>query len=176
MTKGSRHAMASAALRHVRDARRLTEGAAPSFDQAWHLAGFGPECARKAALVDKAAHKRLGHDLHQPELLAWALSIDTRAARSVRRHAPTTDWQPDHRYERIWKLPVSPACCSTRTLERIRGLGHGRNLLSTAATGSGLDELPVVPVTVHGVSFDLAPAGVLTPTYVEKLARLDSAS
>lgn len=47
-------------------------------------------------------------------------------------------------------------------------------LLSAAATGSGLDRLPLVPVTVHGVSFELAPAGVLGPTYIEKLARLDT--
>lgn len=47
-------------------------------------------------------------------------------------------------------------------------------LLSAAATGSGLDTLPLVRVDVHGTTFELVPAGVLGPTYVEKLARLDT--
>lgn len=93
------HAMASAALRHVRDARRLCEGAPPSLDQAWHLAGFGPECARKAALSDASLHQRLGHDLDDPELTGWALALDAGAQRWAWTPAPTTAWRPSHRYD-----------------------------------------------------------------------------
>ena len=55
----------SAALRHVRDAEHLAtpnhSGHSP--DQAYHLAGFGPECARKATLYHRLFDKPLGHTL-----------------------------------------------------------------------------------------------------------------
>ncbi len=41
----------SAALRHTRDAEHLVaHGEHASRDQAWHLAGFAHECARKSLI------------------------------------------------------------------------------------------------------------------------------
>jgi hypothetical protein len=59
-----RAALISAALRHVRDAEHLlAPGPHRSVEQALHLAGFGPECARKACLDEEVADKALGHDI-----------------------------------------------------------------------------------------------------------------
>ena len=50
----------SAALRHTRDAEHLlASGPHRSLDQAFHLAGFGPECARKACLSESWADKTI---------------------------------------------------------------------------------------------------------------------
>ncbi|MEZ4475524.1 MAG: hypothetical protein R3F60_32965 [bacterium] len=95
----TRDDMASAALRHVRDARGLLGGSDASLDQAWHLAGFGPECARKAAINTPALDKVLGHEAHDAELLGWLLSLDVSAHLIVRGAAPTGGWEPAHRYE-----------------------------------------------------------------------------
>ena len=94
------HDFASAALRHIRDAVALlwSESYA-STDQAWHLAGFGPECARKAALSDDRVHRILGHDAHDPSLLSWLQSLDQDLVGPSRSVAPTSDWKPSHRYE-----------------------------------------------------------------------------
>ena len=54
------------------------------------------------------------------------------------------------------------------------GAGVMDELLTHAATGSGLPKLPLSEVTVHGVQMGMVPAGVLGPTYLEKLARLDT--
>jgi hypothetical protein len=78
-------AMASAAARHLRDARLLldgvTQGAATyrSIDQAWHLAGFGPECIRKACIASRY-HRSLGHDLSRSSDDLVALLIETDPA------------------------------------------------------------------------------------------------
>ncbi len=51
----------SAARRHIADAEHLlAHGAHRSEDQAWHLAGFGPESVRKACLEGRDARSRLG--------------------------------------------------------------------------------------------------------------------
>ena len=87
----------SAAGRHLADA--VGHLAAGNFAQATHLAGFGPECARKAALPARW-HKRLGHamsgavldtlaalDTHGvcmgplPALGAWTPELRYRASR-----------------------------------------------------------------------------------------------
>jgi hypothetical protein len=86
---------ASAALRHLRDADVLVT---TSPVQSLHLAGFGPECARKAALTRGWATRALGHDAAQPELVAWALDLDGVAARTVGTPAPDLGWRPDCRY------------------------------------------------------------------------------
>lgn len=98
----------SAALRHIRDAEHLTEaGAHASSDQAWHLAGFAHECARKALLSESWIPKLLGHDFSNAgELVVEvAIALDPRAGRFSLRQWPTqypavAAWQPDHRYER----------------------------------------------------------------------------
>jgi hypothetical protein len=103
-------AFVSAALRHVRDAERLLEAEstyAPSFDQAWHLAGFGPECVRKALLTERLGDKALGHELgaEAGPLLDWLLSLDAGAWRYgaqawVGARPLLKSWQPDARYAR----------------------------------------------------------------------------
>jgi hypothetical protein len=55
--------MLSAALRHVRTAEHLASVPPPdrSPDQAFHLAGFAPECARKATLPRPTYDQAIGH-------------------------------------------------------------------------------------------------------------------
>jgi hypothetical protein len=75
----------SAALRHARDAEHLLdEGMGyTSPDQAYHLAGFAPECARKAVLAERWLDKALGHGIESTaeEVLEFALSLDPLARR-----------------------------------------------------------------------------------------------
>lgn len=95
-------ALASAALRRIADAQRLLlpeGGSAGSFDQSWHLAGFGPECARKAALTSGQLSRILGHDLADADLTGWVLALDTATTAAARQPAPTGGWRPEHRYE-----------------------------------------------------------------------------
>ena len=74
----------SAALRHVRDAEHLaSSGPHQSLDQAFHLAGFGPECARKACLSERWADKAVGHGFgaETEHVLGVVLSLDVQAHR-----------------------------------------------------------------------------------------------
>lgn len=78
-----------------------------SFDQVWHLAGFGPECARKARFPEAQWRKLLGHELgHVSDaILDWIEAIATEAARAdLRRlvdgHLELARWKPDHRYQK----------------------------------------------------------------------------
>lgn len=101
--------MLSAALRHVRDAETLlqTSEFPKSPDQAWHLAGFGAECLRKACLDDSLLYQALGHDLgaKTEPLVEWGISLDPHAWRYklaswCTRLPNLAEWQPAHRYER----------------------------------------------------------------------------
>src|SRR5262249_13082113 len=77
-------AFLSAALRHLRDAEHLaTFGPFASYDQAYHLAGFAPECARKATLASSTFDKAIGHGVASTSEMALALvlSIDLRGHR-----------------------------------------------------------------------------------------------
>ena len=81
-------ALVSAALRHLRDAEHLFErGPHRSLEQVLHLTGYGPECARKACLVErwggKEGDKALGHSfLTATEAIVECLtSLDVRAHR-----------------------------------------------------------------------------------------------
>lgn len=113
MTTNDRvESLCSAALRHVRDARSLLMEPGASPDQAWHLAGFGPECARKACVEDSAVHKIIGHDVHDTELISWAMDLDPRLPRPAPAPAPTGAWRPEHRYE----------CTGTRKLAAVSTL------------------------------------------------------
>jgi hypothetical protein len=99
---------ASAALRHIRDAEHLlTGGANSSRDQAWHLAGFAHECARKAFIGNGWIPKLLGHKFSDAneQIVEIAISLDPRAGRfPVRRWADRypaiAAWRVEHRYER----------------------------------------------------------------------------
>ena len=100
----------SAALRHVRDAESLSRPGSEitSPDQAYHLAGFGPECARKATLSVRWSDKPLGHALGQgptDPVLEIALALDPYARlynplnwRS--RYPALSAWDPQCRYDR----------------------------------------------------------------------------
>jgi hypothetical protein len=74
----------SAALRHVRDAEHLLDpGPHRSVEQALHLVGFGPECARKACVNESLADKALGHDIKGAgdPVVDFLLAIDPSASR-----------------------------------------------------------------------------------------------
>ncbi|AUX27666.1 uncharacterized protein SOCEGT47_082640 [Sorangium cellulosum] len=109
-------ALLSAALRHIRDAEHLLAPEQPhtSPDQAYHLAGFGPECARKATLTNRWSDKPLGHTMGRPAdpLLEFALALDPTAARYNpldwgTRYPALSTWDPQCRYEatgtRTWQ-------------------------------------------------------------------------
>lgn len=114
----------SAALRHTRDAEDLLQ---VSPDQAVHLAGFGPECARKACLSLPWADRLLGHQLDDlGELLVAAVaSLDVEAHRYhitdwPRRYQALARWRPECRYQRT----------GTTTAEQARGLvGEARTVV-----------------------------------------------
>lgn len=107
---------ASASLRHIRDAEHLlAAGANTSRDQAWHLAGFAHECARKACLDSGWVPKLLGHGFSDADeqVVEVAISLDPRAGRfPVRgwadRHPAIRSWRPEHRYERTGALDNAP--------------------------------------------------------------------
>lgn len=99
---------ASAALRHMRDAEHLIANETHvSRDQAWHLAGFAHECARKACIRESWVPKLLGHDFSSVSdaVVELAIALDPRASRlPVRnwtaRYPAVMAWGPEHRYER----------------------------------------------------------------------------
>lgn len=106
----------SAAIRHISDAEHLATPGQPhtSLDQAEHLAGFAPECARKALLdlshlpneVAAAFDKLLGHDFgdlaEQAIGLALALSPAARHYNVVgwgTNFPELLQWKEDCRYQ-----------------------------------------------------------------------------
>lgn len=102
---------ASAALRHIRDAEDLLDS---SVDQAWHLAGFAHECARKACLREGWIPKLLGHDFSEAgeQVVEVGISLDPRASRFplrdwASRYSVIASWRPDHRYERTGTVRAS---------------------------------------------------------------------
>jgi hypothetical protein len=98
----------SAALRHVRDAEHLSRTAEEhaSLDQSYHLAGFGPECARKAALGADTYARAIGHGVgpSSEAALRFALATDGAARRYDLEEWRTTypalaGWSESARYE-----------------------------------------------------------------------------
>jgi len=97
----------SAALRHVRDAEHLlAPGSYRSVEQALHLVGFGPECARKACLDETIADKALGHDIKGAgdAVVDLLIALDPSASRyGLAAYSSTLPhlakyWKPDCRY------------------------------------------------------------------------------
>jgi hypothetical protein len=82
----------SSALRHVRDAEHLlrAEGPLRSVDQAYYLAGYGPECARKAAIPARAYDQAIGHGVGTSSELALEFALSTNG--TAHRYE-LTDWQ-----------------------------------------------------------------------------------
>lgn len=106
--------LVSAALRHVRDADDLLRS---SPDQSWHLAGFGPECARKACLDQGWLDRVLGHDLAEvsDSVLEVALALDVEGGRyEVRdlasRYPELQRWSVESRYDRTGDRSAAEAC------------------------------------------------------------------
>ena len=106
----------SAALRHLRDAEHLADASNlhGSLDQAYHLAGFGPECARKAAIATSWVNKSLGHDLGEDSelVLELALALSASASRYEVRgweqaYPALAAWKPDCRYQATGTYPRS---------------------------------------------------------------------
>jgi len=108
MSKNKAVGLLSAALRHLRDAEHLADTMNPyrSLDQAYHLAGFGPECARKAAIAAPWMNKLLGHELgdNAEDFLEMAAMLEPSAwhddLRNWEDSYPTlASWNPESRYE-----------------------------------------------------------------------------
>ena len=113
--------LVSAALRHVRDAEHLLDaGPDASVDQAYHLAAFGPECARKAALSLRWPDKEIGHGAAAlaEDLVELVVALDPIAHRydplSYRARCPELSrWRVDCRYNRTrtCERPQAEALC-----------------------------------------------------------------
>ncbi len=100
--------LVSAALRHVRDAEHLaSEGPNRSLDQALHLAGFAPECVRKACFDERWADHALGHDIRDATdtVVDFLLGYDPDSHRYgvdlavMELPLRAQHWRPDLRYE-----------------------------------------------------------------------------
>lgn len=108
--------LVSAALRHVRVAERLlTEGADRALDEAFHIAGFGPECAQAACLGEEWFARAIGHgfDAAQAESLRLLLHLDPRA----RRYLPADRGDP---YQELRTWTVQSRYMPTGTFELAR--------------------------------------------------------
>jgi hypothetical protein len=116
----------SAALRHVRDAEHLLDaGPNASVDQAYHIAAFGPECARKASVSVRWLDKEIGHgaEAFADDLVELILAIDPVAhrydPRSYRARFPALSrWKVDCRYDRTGTCTQTQAealCREART-------------------------------------------------------------
>ncbi|KYG07557.1 hypothetical protein BE21_28795 [Sorangium cellulosum] len=99
----------SAALRHVRDAEHLLDPAAgyTSPDQAYHLAGYGPECGRKATVSLRWLDQAVGHGVETSaaDVTAFMLDLDPLARRydvpmDAARCPALSAWRVEARYQR----------------------------------------------------------------------------
>ena len=126
----ARSDLLSAAIRHIRDAEFLASASPParSLAQAFHLAGFAPECARKATLPRKAFDKAIGHGTTDASELSleWALAHDPRArrysvdlARWSARYPGLRSWNEGVRYERTGTRQPAEV---TALLTEVRGI------------------------------------------------------
>jgi len=131
-------ALISAALRHVRDAENLASpGDHASPDQAYHLAGFGPECARKATFPARWLDQALGHDFGDPGegVLDLATALDPVALRYrpldfKSRYPALATWNIGSRYEKT----------GTRTATEVEGVcKQARAAVDSIVLGLWLD-------------------------------------
>lgn len=94
--------MIDAGLRHLGTATRCLEHA--DWEQVAHLAGFGPECLRKAAmLAPPAVNREFGHKLGMHEMLDALSALRPHGLRLRADRLQTTwpaleDWDPQARY------------------------------------------------------------------------------
>lgn len=116
----------SAALRHIRDAERLAQQEHPdrSLDQAWHLAGYAPECAFKALLPAGAYDRLIGHRYLNPEVLHFVMALEPAASRLGpdrwdQRFPALRGWNESCRYARTGTAAEQEV---RRLLEQVRAL------------------------------------------------------
>lgn len=121
------HDLLSAALRHVRDAEHLAlDGADQSLDQAYHLAGYAPECARKATLSTSTYNKAIGHGVGETSEIALqiALALDLGAHRYDlerwgARFPTLARWTEVARYDRTGKRAAGDVSAVVREAREI---------------------------------------------------------
>lgn len=91
----------SAALRHIRDAEHLLEvSPSQSIDQSYHLAGFAPECARKAAIPARAYDQAIGHGVGDSSEVALDYVLATN---SFSHRYDLKNWQVRYPHLAAWK-------------------------------------------------------------------------
>jgi hypothetical protein len=156
----------SAALRHARDAESLLAPQNPggqSIDQAFHLAGYGPECARKATLGLRDFDKTIGHrfDGRAEGVLDALVALDPWALRYGAsgwgaRFPALAEWKETARYHRTGTADA--ACVDF-----------------VATEDSDLDGMwaPARALGAESERVQVFPAGELNRRYLDKLARLD---
>ena len=92
--------MLSAAFRHLECAQNLL---ATSPDEAWYLAGYVPECTRKAVISSGEFLKIIGHDPGS-RILNFVIAGDVEAHRAGVDQWSMSEswgkWSPEHRYDR----------------------------------------------------------------------------
>jgi hypothetical protein len=94
--------LVSASLRHPRVAEQLVaDGPERSLDEAFHIAGFGPECAQAACLGEEWFARAVGHGFHTgaSENLKFLLALDP----SARRYLPA-DWGAQYPIPNEWTV------------------------------------------------------------------------
>ena len=110
----------SAALRHLRDSEHLaSEAGGFSLDQAYHLAGFAPECARKATIPRSTFHRAIGHGFGASSEVALeaALALDP-----VARRYRLTGWASDFPTLAGWSEQARYEPTGTRKPEEVASL------------------------------------------------------
>lgn len=117
----------SAALRHVRDAEHLLAATVDrSVDQAYHLAGFGPECARKAAIPARTYDQAIGHGVGRSSELALDYVLSTNAAAHrydlkdwLKSYPQLAAWNEISRYEATGTRQVSEVAAVVEQARKI---------------------------------------------------------
>jgi len=125
MASATSPSLLSAALRHLQDAEHLAAAhPGQSLNQAEHLVGFAPECARKACLSTNWTDKLMGHDLsfRAENLLELAISLDAYAARYPIKNWPAVfsrlaSWKPEVRYERTTRNSTEVSALEVKVRE-----------------------------------------------------------
>lgn len=122
-----RSKLVSAALRHARVAEHLVaNGPGRSLDEAFHIAGFGPECAQAACLEEEWFARAVGHGFHAgaSENLKLLLSLDPRARRYLpanwgAQYPILNNWTVTSRYQPTGTYDVVPATEMTRAARAV---------------------------------------------------------
>lgn len=132
----NQNALVSAALRHVADAAALERD---SPVQAFYLAGYGPECARKASLArwedkqEDVRNRAIGHRFEDPAetALAWFCDLDPLAARYTLRR-----WRDQHPILGEWAEEVRYGRSDSITRSKVRRMRDSADALTYSTVAS----------------------------------------